>query len=331
MIPFFESPKTINEAIFIMASISPKVQSSLELESYRLLADSDESTEKFILEDTFSNFIKDLEEIGLKFKGDISIYTEEMESLSSFIRISTLLLPSSLYQILRNNQKIRDLVERIVKGDLGDNTTYIETYLSELGGLDGHTAIESDLTDFIDQMYPLISQTEVFSDYFKNMIKLINEEKLMNESDHDMHTQYTDKMKYLIGRLSDATNQFENDPRYNVIASLQKLVIREFLAPCNFHEYSYLFLNTEETLPKDLIPNFRRKWYHFYISGPWGIEYYHYRQIPISPDSGVWPFLYCFLYAMNDTKELFRMNKSDLFQAYPNKSDESVIMNLYER
>jgi hypothetical protein len=330
MILNFEDNHDINAALFIMATISPKAKESIELELYRA-SNTDESNQQYVLEDAFSNLIKDLESIGLTFSIDYSNYCESMGLLFSFLRLNYYLLPSTLYETIRTDSKIKDLLTRIIQGDLGDNETPIEIYLSELVGLDGQIPIVPELTDFVDQIYTCISQNDIFTDYLRNLLQLTNEERFSIESDPIRHLEYTIKIKDIIGRLSDAVNLFENYNDYDKLCRLQNLIIRDFTAPTNFIEYSYILLETEETIPEDLVDRYIRKRYRYDVSHIWNVDYYILRKLPFSQTEAI--MMLCFAYAMHplESDYLAVFNKvNDASHIPAIISDNVLIAKLYQ-
>ena len=330
MIPSFESNEDINTALFIMASLSPKVKDSVELELYRQDADSDQSDEQYVLEDAFVNLIRDLEEIGVIFEIDYSTYCQEMGTLFSFLRLVTLLLPNSLYDVIKTNTKMRSLIDHINQGNLGDDQTTIQIYLSEIAGLDGNPPIYPELVDYIDEVYPMISQTSVFSDYFRNIDQLLSEERMMIESDHKRHIAYTSEIQERIGRLSDAVNLYSNDPRYDEICRIQNQIISDLTSPSNFHDYCYLFLESPETLPEDLIESYNRKWYYYRVSNPWCFEYYELRKQDVGPDSPIRPIIFCVAYALSDTIRKYQEMVRPFCGRFIN-IDEAKVASLYHK
>ena len=329
MIPSFESDTTRNGALFLMASLSPKVKESIDKELYRATAYSDDSTEEYVLEDAFSNYMKDLETIGLSFNFDYSMYCDSIGLLFSFLRLTSMLLPNSLYDIIRTQSNIRDLLTHIVNGSLGEDETLINVYLSELGGLGDTPAIIPELTDYIDQIYPLVSQTEIFSDYIKNLLVLASEERPMLESDHLTHTAYTNKLKDILGRLSDAVNSFSHDVGYDYIVRIQDFIIRDFLAPVNFHDYTYLLLENTTTLPDSLIEGYLRKWYHYKVSSPWCAQYHILRGITPNDMHETNLIVHCFIYALANTPLQYHDDVMLLPSGYRDIAIEDTIIQLY--
>lgn len=322
MIPSFDNDRTINSAIFTMTCLSPKAKSHIELESYRQSASLDECTEQHILESTFGEFIKDLETIGLTIDLDYSMYCNEMGLLFSFLNFSSILLPNTLYETIRTNEKVRNLITGVINGSLGNDHTAVEIYLSEIAGLDDQVPIFPELSDYIDQIYVHIKQTELFTDYLQNMIQLSSEERIMIESDHVIHSRYTDKLRDVIGRLSDAVNLFEGSEIYDKVCRIQHLIIRDLTSADNFHWYSYLLLETEWSIPEDLIESYRRRWYHYYVSHSWCYDYYTLRNISITDVSEI--TIPCFIYAINNDVEMF-LKKLNSIEVIPTHISDSIL------
>lgn len=328
MIPALESNTDVNTALFIITSLSPKAKEAVELELYRATDASDESTDQAVLDFCFVELVKDLETIGVVLSFDYNGFTEELGKLFGFLRLMTYLLPNSLYDILKVDHNLRECVEHILNGSLGENETLIQTYLSELGGLDGQTPLVPILTDVLDQFYPLISQTEVFTDYMKNLLMLASTERVMSESDAESHKIYRDTIREMIGRLSDVINLFEGDPSYGKLCTMQSWVIKDLASPSNFTQYNYLFTTPLDSLPEDLVESYHQKWYHFKVSHMWCSEYYKPRNIV--PEQANVTMMFCFLYAVHSTRAGYEEDAVLVRAAYPNLSMDQSITVLYQ-
>jgi hypothetical protein len=283
----------LNSTIFLMATMSPRVRDSIDMELYRGTADQDGSTHQYILEDAFVCFMNDLETIGLKFEVDYSDYCSNAGLLFPFLRMCSYILPNTLYELIRTDSKIRNLIADIVKGNLGDDETPIQIYISELGGLDGQSPLVPELSDYLDQVFHYVNQTDTFSNYFKNMIELNLSEKLMIESDEEAHKKYNSFLKNLIGDLSDEVNTHDDKPYFDSLSNIQNKIIKDLISPENFHDYYYLFIENKHTLPEDLHESHDRKWFYYKVSHPWNLEYYFIRK-DTAPDEVYKAIIDCF-------------------------------------
>jgi hypothetical protein len=317
-----------NYALFLMASLSPKVKDMVDLELYRQTADSDASTEQYILDNGLAEFIKDIESIGITLEIDYGHMSEDLPKLFTFIHLASYLLPNSLYNLVKTDTHVQECLQHILSGSLGDNETLVQTYLSELGGLDGQLALVPDLTDILDQMYPAISQTEIFTDYIKNILDLITQEKMAVESDSESHKAYQDVIRNLVGRMSDAVNLFSRKALFAQMCQIQNIFIRDLTSPVNFIAYNYIMTNTVETLPEDLGEGYKRKWYHYHVSHPWCLEYYKLRNLVPTPAQIL--ITYCFAYALNPSRPLYEASVVELRQMYPSAEADSAITSLYQ-
>lgn len=335
MVSEIQNNQDKNSLLFIMASISPLVQESINLELYRSKADSDGSTEEYILEDSFTRLLQDLEIIGLTFNIDMSDYVDDMGKLSLFVQLAQLLLPNSLYDVIKTDTQIRSLIDHILKGSLGSENSVIQTYLSELGGLDGNLPIRPALADFIDQLYPLVTQTEVFSDYLTNLFNLHEDERPALIVDDERHAQYRAVLRDKIGLLSDAVNLFETWDGFPKLMSAMNFIIRDLIAPDNFTDYAYLLLENKDTLPEELHQGYLDKWRHYYVSHPWCFSYYKVR----GEGEGILPIpweyrtlIACFTYAMGaTTKEAYKAGVADLRRYYPvDEQTDAIIAPLLQ-
>lgn len=324
----FDTDLSINQALFLITSLSPQAKESVELELYRASAESDEASEQFVLDDAFVNLIKDLETIGIDLSFDYDNITQDLPRLFKFIHLTSYLLPNSLHPIIKAQPLIRECLEHIAGGSLGSDEMFIQTYLSELGGLDGQPALIPDLTEALDQLYPFFSQTAIFTDYVKNMLTLVNEEKLALESDHDQHQLFREYTREMIGRLSDAVNLFEDHPAYNKMCVIQNWVIKDLLSPTNFIAYNYLFTTSPADLPEDLVESFQRKWYHYRVGHMWCQDYYPVRQIE-APEAAVM-MMYAFVYATCRDLVSYTDQVSKLQQVHPHAIGE-VLEKLYDK
>lgn len=307
---------TMNSLIFVMTNISPAVRESIETESYRLTAEPDGSTEDYVMEDCFKNLIRDLETIGLTFDIDMSDYVEDFSKLSMFLEVAQLLLPNSLYPIIKTDSKIRTLLENIANGSIGGYNTVVQTYLIELAGLEGSPALKPHLEDFIDQLYPLVTQTEVFSDYIKHMIELYQQERPSTINDSDRYIAYKDVLKNKIDLFATAVYAFEEYEYFSDLLKLQNMFIRDLLIPDNFIEYSYLFLETRDELPEELKQGYDRKWYHYMVSHRWCYDYFKIRNLEPSTSEKVAIACYCYMHSEGDYTKYESMMR-DFRAAYP--------------
>jgi len=290
----------LNTSLFILASLSPLVTNSLELELYRQSADSDESTDDVILADAILNTLRDLETIGLDFGLDYSIL-QQPGYLKPFTELLGYLLPNGLYPKLKSNIELHNLVHHLLDGGLGDNETLIQCYLSELGGLDGQSPFQEHFSDTLDLFYPEIKQTETFTDYLRNMYDLVQTEKLTPESDAEQHNQYRIIAKTLITRVSEAVNLFNMHPCYGEASRLLNILVGDLTSPNNYPHYQYIFTTNKATLPDDLQPLFDRQWVWYEVSHPWCRAYFELRHLV--PTSEQLLLCYAFAYARySDTK-----------------------------
>lgn len=317
-----------NTLLFLMASVSPLVADSLERESYRITCDTDEASIDHILGDAIRNLFKDVNSVGIILNVDPTDYIDDLPELRMLLELVQLLLPNTLYASLKTDTRLRTMVEHVVGGTLSDHETVIETYLSQLGGLDSTPALRPHLTDFIDGMYPLIKQTPLFSDYLKNIIDLLHQERPSVISDDERHSLYRDVLRKRIGLLSDAINSFDDYPEYQSLVTLQNFIIRDFIAPDNFINYAYLLLENESTLPPEIHDGYQTKWYHYRVSHPWCFDYHQVRKQSISRSHQI--AILCFAFAMNDSVGGYSVWVNELLKKYPDLDGiNQIISNLF--
>lgn len=317
-----------NTALFLICSMSPTAKNGIELESYRQTADQDMADNEHILESAFINLTKDLQTLGLVLEVDYSSVFETKDSLFSFLTLVSYLLPNPLYAILKRETKIKECLEHILTGSLGDDETLIQTYLSELGGLDGQDPLVPELATTIDHVYSAIGQTDQFTDYIRNIIQLVQDERLVVEADDESHNAYRAKLRSLISRFARAVNAFEHHPDYEKLASIQNHLILNFVAPDNFIEYNYLFVIGRTNIPDDLVASFDKKWYHYAVSNVWCAPYHDVRKtIPTEAEKLA---MYCFVYAIHETQSEARQEMGTLVTRYPHLNAKQVIDALYQ-
>ena len=327
MIPNTED-QSINGFLFQICNLSPTAKNNIELELYRQNTESDGSTQEFILSDVFGDLIGDLQTIGIVISFDYSDIVLDVNKLSQFLHMVRYLLPNTLYDILKNNEKIQNCIDHILKGSLGYNETLIQTYLSELGGLDGQRALVPEISDIVDQLYSMISQTSVFTDYIKNLLDLTLQEKLMTSSNPDDHKEYRDYIRDLISRLSDAVNLFSNDSLYDQMCLIQNQIIRDLTASDNFINYRYIFLMSPDHLPEEFIESYNLKWYHYRVSHTWCIDYFNIRNLTPTPLQT--NMMYCFSYALYKSQSEYETQIKETRQSYPAPEVEFIIKALYQ-
>ena len=298
--------QNLNTALFVMASLSPTTKDSIELELYRQNADSDASDLAFVTDDALGNTIKDLESIGLNIEFDYAELLQDMGKLFEFIYLVSFLLPNGLYERIETDSKLRLMLSDALTGSLGDNETLIHTYLSELGGLYGHPALYDSLTEIVDHYYPLVSQTDVFTDYIQNLMDLYHE-KLGIDFHEQEHTKYIEVTRHIISRLSDAVNLFEDEDYYPDLVHLQSQFINDLFSPMNFVDYNYLLTTHIKDLPDDLKRSFLHKYYLYRCSTPGFYQYYSVRKKTETYTEHV--FVHCFSYAF--APELTRYQTED--------------------
>ena len=333
MIPQIESDDAVNRALQSICDLSPTARNNIELELYKQNSDSDGSTNTFILDDVFGDLMSDLESIGVTVSFDYNDVVAEQGKLFEFLKVLTYLMPNTLQEILKTQSDIRNCVEHILNGSLGEDETLLQTYLSELGGLEGQLPLVPELTSILDQLYPVMSQTEQFSDYMKNIFDLSTQTKLLIESDDNQHKAYRDVIREMIGRLSDAVNVYQEYDAYVVLLTLQSTIIQDLIAPVNFMQYQYLFLTNQKDLPEDLQESYKKSRYHYTVSHPWCMDYYLVRNIrDLSKTefraSPIW--IYCFLYALMPTKQLFQEALKTADIRFRNELLEAEVLKLYQ-
>ena len=317
-----------NTALFLMASLSPKVKETIELELYRQTADSDGSSEQYVLEESFLNLVRDLETLGLILTIDYSEIVEELSTIYDFIRFVSYLLPNSLYEILRTQPKIRECVRCILEGSLGNHETLIQTYLSQLGGLDGEPALVPHLTPVLERYYSYVGQTATFTDYFRHLMELLSTERLAVEYTEDDHKAYRDTIRDFLGRFSDAVNLFSAHPLYDPLCRIQDRLIKDLAAHDNFADYRYIFVERPDQLPEDLVEGYHRRWYHYKVSHPWCLEYFSLRKLLVKPEQIL--AIFCFLYAHHETKDAYEKEAALVRIGVSNDHPDTPILNLYQ-
>lgn len=322
---YLEDSKNTNAIMFAMATLSPKAAESLDTENYRFAAESDQSEEQYILEDAFQRLIKDIETLGIIFKFDYTDYTNDRKTLCQFLKLCQYILPNILYPKMKSNSILRSVIERIVSGDLGDNNTYLQTYLSEIGGLDNDLPIDPSLTDYADSIYSYLDQTENFSDYFKNLVELYNTEKLSIDSDPETHEAYKNKITDLFSDIIDLSNVFIDDPRYSNIQIICDKIFMDFSNPDNFTEYSYILLHDENTIPEDLIGRYNQKWQYYFMSHPWCYDFHALRHQDVDVNSPLWPVMLVFQMALKKSGYIVDSSLTTVKSSYPNKSDLDLL------
>lgn len=317
----------INALLFLMASVSPKVKDAIENELYRAAADSDEATNMFILDDAVKNLLNDLSEIGLSFGFDHAELTDDLSGLSLFVDLVQLLLPNPLYEAMKRDDRILHLLRHIVDGSIGETAPAILVYFSELAGLDGVPPLRPHLAEYIDQLYSITTQTAIFTDYLRNLVKLHDEERPALLTDEVRLIAYHDKMKTVIGRISDAVNVFEDTPEYDEILRLQNFVIKDLLAAQNFIPYAYLFLENKASLPEALQEGYDLKWYHYRVSHAWCFDYFKVRKLDMPKVNQL--IAACLVFAFSPTKDGYLEQIASLRQAYPDAQVDAKIASLY--
>lgn len=317
-----------NTHLFLMASLSPEVAKCLEQETYRFSADVDESTENHILEQCVYAMLKDVETIGVTLDIDPSDYIEDHNALSQLIQCVELILPNGLYPTLKRDECVRNLIRDILLGSIGDGSSVIHVYLSELAALDGGIPHRLHLVDAIDRLYTQISQTGVFTGYLKNMLDLLEQEKNAPESDPERHILYNRKVREIIGLLSDAVNLFDKDVDYTSLLKIQNIIIKDFLSPDNFIEYAYLLLESPDTLPPELESGYSNKWMHYNVSHKWRWFYYPTRKIK-TIERPYQIINACFTYAISASKEQYQERMMPMRMMFPDDHVDNQILTLY--
>jgi len=320
--------KTTNAHLFIMASLSPMVANTIEQELYRTNVELDESTENHILENAFYNFIKDIETIGLSFDIDPSDYIEDPHALSDFLQCAELLLPNGLYPLMKKESGIRTLIKDILQGSIGDGSCTVKVYLSEVAALDGGIPHKPHLVEAIDRLYTKISQTGVFTDYLRNLTEMLDQEKMTQGLDTDRQQMYQMEMRHVIGSLSDVVNLFEDDADYSELTRIQSFIIKDFLSPDNYLEYSYILLEKEHTIPEELVERYRDKWVQYHASHPWCYSYYTVRHInTISRPFQI--IIAAMTYALAQTRDVYDSKMKAFREKYRDDHVDQQITSLF--
>lgn len=324
------TPQMKNAHLFMMASLSPAVARAIDLELYRTTVDTDETTIDTVLEYAFGELLKDIEETGLILDIDPSDYLDDMHGLSKFLQCCELLLPNGLYPNIKRDRDLYNLIQGILDGSIGDGTSVIQVYLTEVGALDGGIAHRPHLTDDLDALYTKIKQTHVFTDYLRNLLVLVDEERNGPVTDAERHQEYNQAMRKSIGALADAVNLFSDDADYEEMLRIQSFLIKDLLAPDNFVSYSYIFVENESTIPEDLHERYQDKWYGYRASHRWCYEYYCVRKITdISR-----PFrmmIACVTYMLSQDRATYEKAIAPFLSAYPDPHVQARIATLYSK
>lgn len=296
----YDNEHTVNQAVMLMATLSPRARDSVDLELYRESADSDGSTPQYILEYVFVEFTKDLEDLGLQFDIDYSEYCSNLGTLFSFLRLGTVLLPNNLYALVKSNMRLRDTINAILDGNMDPTESVIHNYLSAIAGLEINNPIFPELTEFVDSIYHSVSQTDKFTTYLENVRELSQDEMVMAPSSQEDHLSYSDKIKLILTRLGQSISDYSETPD---VYKTYRFIQNDLLAPANFHHYAYLFLQSKDSLPDDVGELFDRRWYEHYVSHRWFPEYHILRKTRPSQSD-----IICMLgmtYALSPTREDF--------------------------
>lgn len=322
-----DQPTDINTALFLLTNISPSAKQSLGLDLQRL-SSIDETDEDYALGDALLNTIKDLTDLGVEIHFDYGDLLNNRQELFRFIHLLEFIMPSSLYQLLKHNDVLRKTINDILSGSLTYDKSVLETYLSELGGLDGQEALFPELTEITDYYTTFLNQTPVFTDYLKQLLNLLSEQSLTKDSLITDHDSYNGILKKLITKFQYAIDQFKNvENLYNFLNKALNLFITDMIKPDNFHHYNYLWTTKQEDLPEDLISLFKSRWYHYYVSHFWCYEYYVVRNFKLTDEKA---FLICiFLFLIHDNYSDFENHILD----YNNQILNSVsvnFLNLYK-
>lgn len=322
-----DQPTDINTALFLLTSLSPSAKISLGLELQRVSA-INEADEDYALGDALLNTIKDLNELGIECHFDYGDLINNPEELFRFTHLLQYLMPTSLYHLLKSNDRLKKTLGDILNGSLSYDQSVLQTYLSELGGLDGQEALYPNLTDITDYYTTILSQTPVFTDYLKHLLVLLAEQSLTKESLSKDHEEYNLLLKKLIARFQFAVDHFSNtESTSSFLNKALTLFISDMIKADHFHDYHYLWATNRQDLPEDLVDLFDQKWYHYRVSHPWCYDYYAIRNIPISEKETL---LICiFAFVLHQTYEAFE----DFVLKYQNSNLNSIslhFLNLYK-
>jgi hypothetical protein len=319
--------KTTQNALFVMASLSPKVQSSIEQELYRTTSDSDLATDSYILEDALVCLLKDLETIGVVLNSDPADIVQSHDQLFDFLSVCFYLFPTSVYHMIKTHQEMASLIQHLTEGSLEDNTTLLQTYLSELGGLDGQIPIAEHLTDALDQYYSLLTQTDSFTDTMFTLHDLLNHERLLGEADPVDHAEYRRVIHTYATRLSGAVDLYKDMPFYDILKQASDKVVQDWCAPVHYADYRLLFVVSPESIPETLKDAYTRKHYHYCVSYPWCPDYYLARhQTPTRTQTIL---MCCFAYAMTWTPEQYKVSRDAIRHVSTTDLDDSRIVAHY--
>ncbi len=298
-----DQPTDINTALFLLTSLSPSAKTSLglDLQRFSVLDDADED---YALGDALLNTIKDLNDLGIEVHFDYGDLLNNREELFKFIHLLHYLFPSSLYTLLRSQDHLKKTISDILSGSLSYDQSVLETYFSELGGLEGQEALVPELTETVDYYTTLLTQTPVFTDYLKQLLTLLADQSLTKESSSKDHDAYNLHLKKLITRFQFIVDQFNNQEKiHSFLNRYLSLFIGDMIKPDHFHTYHYLWLTQRDSLPEELIALFDQKWYHYRVSYPWCYDYYHLRNISINEEEA---YLICgFAFVLHDNYEAF--------------------------
>jgi hypothetical protein len=212
-------------------AISPSANYHIQSEEYLVNYESDEVSVLNILQGVIKCLVDDLEEIGVELHCPITDLCENAESIELTVRLGELVLPNSLYYVLKQHLEIKDVFKNILQGSISDNDSIL-TILQYFGYINDSYAdkYEPVVEFFLDK----IKSTLMFDQYLTNLL-------LVDSNINDVAKL---DIKPTIAYITYVTNLTQNI--YKIIDKLSDYIDISIIAKANriLHNLSYLYIDT---------------------------------------------------------------------------------------
>lgn len=171
------SPYTnVSELISKLRLISPAVSMLLDGERYRLFIDQDDITDDTLMVECLYALRDELFEIGIELiDEDILCLNNDIQQLYQFIYILEYILPAPLYEHLKNEPFLRDVVKNLLEEQKTSEDGLLFNYCGFLGGLNGDTPYTSGM-DIIPYVIETFKSNAMFDHYMTKLLAMVNDE-----------------------------------------------------------------------------------------------------------------------------------------------------------
>lgn len=282
MAEFISIKKDLNSCIAACVTMSPSARKSIDNYYYLYRLDQDSVDYEDILRELVTDILVDLRVIGITANISAADLNMSDSTMVDFLNLCTLLLPNTLYQMMRRSDVLTQLIRGIADGSIGENEPAVITYLKELIGYETGYAFVPELANVVELLLSGISSSEIYLTYLNTLLSDLDSERLMAPLDPTLHEAFVKMIRtweWDIVLFTDRCKPHVSEADLQRFTMMTKQWIRSLSDPDQIVWTSYLFLTDPQTLPANIHDLFLRRAYGYQVSTPLYLDYYKTRMI----------------------------------------------------